>query len=81
MPDVKELLSAVEDGRADLGIAAISITSERENRLDFSQPIMNAGMQILVRGTAGNVEPNPLRDLMRLLFSRTILIWLGIACF
>jgi polar amino acid transport system substrate-binding protein len=79
MPDVKELLNAVEDGRADLGIAAISITSERENRLDFSQPIMNAGMQILVRGTAGNVEPNPLRDLMRLLFSRTILIWLGIA--
>ena len=79
MADVKELLNAVEDGRADLGIAAISITSERENRLDFSQPIMNAGMQILVRGTAGNVEPNPLRDLMRLLFSRTILIWLGIA--
>lgn len=79
MSDIKELLDAVGDGRADLGIAAISITSERENRFDFSQPIMNAGMQILVRGTAGNVGPNPLRDLMRLLFSRTILIWLGIA--
>jgi len=77
--DVSELLKAVEEGRADLGIAAISITSERENRFDFSQPIMSAGLQILVRGAAGNVAPNPLRDLARLLFSRTILIWLGIA--
>ena len=79
MSDVSELLDAVESGRADLGIAAISITSERENRFDFSQPIMNSGLQILVRGTAANVEPNPLRELMQLFFSRTILIWLGIA--
>ena len=40
MSDVSELLDAVGSGRADLGIAAISITSERENRFDFSQPIM-----------------------------------------
>src|SRR6201989_2420698 len=32
MSDVSELLDAVGSGRADLGIAAISITSERENR-------------------------------------------------
>ena len=79
MSDVSELLDAVENGGADLGIAAISITSERENRFDFSQPIMNSGLQILVRGTAPNVEPNPLRELMQLFFSRTLLIWLGIA--
>lgn len=77
--DVRELLDAVGSGRADLGIAAISITSERENRFDFSQPIMNSGLQILVRGTAANVESNPLRELMQLFFSRTLLIWLGIA--
>ena len=79
MSDVSELLDAVGSGRADLGIAAISITSERENRFDFSQPIINSGLQILVRGTAANVEPNPLRELMQLFFSRTLLIWLGIA--
>ena len=77
MSDVGELLDAVVDGRADLGIAAISITSEREIRFDFSQPILNAGLQILVRGAAGNAEPSPVQ-LMRLFFSRT-LIWLGIA--
>ncbi|MGY8660868.1 transporter substrate-binding domain-containing protein [Bradyrhizobium sp. UFLA05-109] len=78
-PDVGELLAAVEGGRADLGIAAISITSDRENRFDFSQPILNSGLQILVRGTAANVEPNPLLEFVELFFSRTLLIWLGIA--
>ena len=79
LPDVGELLDAVGSGRADLAIAAISITSEREDRFDFSQPIMNSGLQILVRGTAVDVEANPLRELMQLFFSRTLLVWLGIA--
>src|SRR5258705_11860726 len=78
MSDVGELLDAVGDGRADLGIAAISIPSERESRFDFSQPILNAGLQILVRGAAENAEPSPAQQ-MRLFFSRTLLIWLGIA--
>ena len=78
MSDVAELLDAVGDGRADLGIAAVSITSEREGRFDFSQPILNAGLQILVRGAAGDAEPSPMH-LMRLFFSRTLLIWLGVA--
>lgn len=79
LPDVSELLDAVGHGRADLAIAAISITSEREDKFDFSQPIMNSGLQVLVRGNAVNVEANPLRELMQLFFSRTLLVWLGIA--
>jgi len=79
LPDVSELLDAVGRGRADLAIAAISITSEREDKFDFSQPIMNSGLQVLVRGNAVNVEANPLRELMQLFFSRTLLVWLGIA--
>jgi polar amino acid transport system substrate-binding protein len=63
---------------ADLGISAVSITSEREADFDFSQPILSAGLQIMVRG-AGEAQANPLRDLLRLLFSPTILVWLGIA--
>ncbi len=78
MSDVGEVLDAVGNGQADLGIAAISITSERESMFDFSQPILNAGLQILVRGAAENADPSPVH-LMRLFFSRTLLIWLGIA--
>src|SRR6476659_10699108 len=69
MSDVGEVLDAVGDGRADLGNAAISLASERESRFDFSQPILNAGLQILVRGAAENAEPSPVH-LMRLFFSR-----------
>jgi len=46
-PTVKELLDAVKSKEVDLGIAAISITAEREVELDFSQPMFDAGLQIL----------------------------------
>jgi polar amino acid transport system substrate-binding protein len=79
MADVHALLEAVQSNKADLGISAVSITSEREIDFDFSQPILNSGLQIMVRSVGENSEPNPLRDLLRLIFSRTILVWLGIA--
>jgi len=43
-----EMLSAVSDGSADAAIANISITSAREEVIDFSQPIFDAGLQILI---------------------------------
>jgi polar amino acid transport system substrate-binding protein len=46
-PTVKELLDAVKSKEVDLGIAAISITAERELEMDFSQPMFDAGLQIL----------------------------------
>ncbi|MDP4593656.1 MAG: transporter substrate-binding domain-containing protein, partial [Beijerinckiaceae bacterium] len=42
------LLGSVRDGKADLAISAISITAQREKIFDFSQPMFDAGMQILV---------------------------------
>lgn len=78
-PDVAALLSDVRSGNADLGIAAISITSTREAEFDFSQPIMNAGLQILVRGQGKDGGSNPLHDVLSLLFSWLSLAWLGIA--
>lgn len=47
-PSVNDLLDTVELGQAAIGIGGISITAEREERLDFSQPILQAGLQILV---------------------------------
>jgi polar amino acid transport system substrate-binding protein len=78
-PDVRSLLEEVRTGKADLGVAAISITSAREQEFDFSQPILNAGLQIMVRGRGQDSESNPLRDLLGLIFSPAILVWLGIA--
>ncbi len=78
-PDVRALLEDVRSGHSSLGVAAISITSAREAEFDFSQPIMNAGLQIMVRGQGKDGESSPLHDLMSLLFSWTSLAWLGIA--
>jgi polar amino acid transport system substrate-binding protein len=78
-PDVRSLLAEVRAGKADVGVAAISITSGREEEFDFSQPILNAGLQIMVRGKGQEADSKPLWDLLGLLFSPTILVWLGIA--
>jgi len=43
-----DMLAAVQDGRADAAIANISITSERERVMDFSQPMFDSGIQILL---------------------------------
>src|SRR5829696_3389986 len=78
-PNVGALLEEIRSGRAEAGISAISITSAREQEFDFSQPMMNAGLQIMVRGQGEGAGSNPLTDLLGLLFSKAILVWLGIA--
>ncbi len=45
---VKEVLNAVATKQADVGIAGISITKERERIVDFSLPMFNSGLQVLV---------------------------------
>lgn len=43
------LLSAMQRGDADVAIAAITMTPEREKRVDFSIPYFDSGLQIIVR--------------------------------
>ena len=69
----------MRSGKADLGISAISITAERDRQFDFSQPMLEAGLQILVRGNGETGPSNPLLEFLRLLTSPTIAVWLGIA--
>lgn len=42
------MLEEVAAGRADAAIANITITSAREQTLDFSQPMFDAGIQVMV---------------------------------
>ncbi len=50
---VQDQLAAVQDGRADAAIAAISMTQQREELVDFSTPIYNSGLQLAVRENDG----------------------------
>ncbi|MEM8824226.1 MAG: transporter substrate-binding domain-containing protein [Pseudomonadota bacterium] len=43
-----DMLAAIEAGTADAAVANISITAEREARMDFTQPIFSAGVQIML---------------------------------
>lgn len=78
-PNVSALLGDIRDSKADVGVAAVSITATRESEFDFTQPILNSGLQIMVRGRGHDGESNPFWDLMSLLLSRAILVWIGIA--
>ncbi len=73
---VKGILEDVTGRRADAAAAAISITAQRAEIMDFSQPILNAGLQIVV--PAGSIERSQpgLTDFLKLLFSKTMAIWL-----
>ena len=72
-PTVKELLDTVRSHNASLGIAAISITADREVDFDFSQPMFDSGLQVLtpVQGNrTGLVEA-----IIGSLFSATVLLY------
>lgn len=64
-----EMLNAVENGSADAAVANISITHSREQRMDFSQPIFDAGLLVLMP-TAN--APSVFAVIMR----KQILLWL-----
>ena len=77
--NVQGLLNAVANGRADLGAAAVSITADRAKQFDFSQPMLNAGLQIIAPvSNTERVQPG-LFDFLKLLFSKTMAVWLWAA--
>ncbi|WP_171188561.1 transporter substrate-binding domain-containing protein [Ruegeria sp. HKCCC2117] len=69
-----DMLGAVQDGSADLAIANISITAMRETQMDFSQPIFEAGLQIMVPSDAVR-QPS----LVQALLSKELFIAIGLA--
>lgn len=69
-----DLLGAVHDGGDTVAVAAISITAQREQDYDFSQPIFDAGLAILT--PTGSGETSWLD--MLLIWSKQILPALGV---
>ena len=69
-------LKEISDGRADIGAGAISITAERRQSFDFSQPIFNGGLQIMVRHRVAAPSQPGLVNFLPLLFSKAMGVWL-----
>jgi polar amino acid transport system substrate-binding protein len=75
-PSLSTMLRAVKQRKADVAIAAISITAEREEKFDFSYPMFASGLKILVRNSkSSGFVPNILRDL----FSPALMQIIGLA--
>ena len=53
--DLPGLLAGVEDGFYDAGVAALTITAEREERMDFSHPFHVSGLGIAVQLEEGGL--------------------------
>ena len=73
--DVKSLLSIVESGEVDVGIGATSITSAREETVDFSHAFFASGLQIMT----GASSDNGILATMRGVFSINLLGIIGMS--
>ena len=71
---VTDQLNAVEQGQADIAIAGISMTADREKLVDFSHPYFDAGLQIL---TKQNSRPSLYQHFMRF-FTPSLLTLLAV---
>lgn len=69
-----EMLLNVSEGETDMAAANISVTSAREVHMDFSHPIFESGLQIMVK-TEDLRQPS----LVRALFSKDLAIAIGVA--
>ena len=72
LPAFGEMLAQVAAGGADGAIANISITAAREEQMDFTLPVFESGLQLMVSGS----DRTPL---WRQVFTRDIAIYLGVA--
>jgi polar amino acid transport system substrate-binding protein len=77
--NVRGQLETITEGRSDVAIGAISLTADREQLFDFSQPTLDAGLQIIVPVHDTRPSVPGLGGYLDLLLSRTMLIWLSAA--
>ncbi len=68
------MLEGVRSGEADMAAANISITAARETEMDFSQPVFESGLQIMVH--AEDVRPP---SLLRAMLSWDLAAAIGLA--
>ena len=63
-----EIIEALKNKTADVGVGAISVTAKREEVIDFTQPFYESGLQVLVSGGSGSFADNIL-SLVKNLFN------------
>lgn len=74
---VGDILDSARTGDADVAIAGISMTAERETFVDFSHPYYDSGLHLTVRPASGGVWDS----LIGLVTSRSVVaLAVGLVC-
>lgn len=73
-----ELLDAVKDHKVDAGIAAVSISLEREKYLDFSNSMHESGLRILTRNQHAETGSTVARVMKSIFWNLNTLLVLGV---
>lgn len=75
---VDELIAAVESGECHIGFSGISITAEREKRVDFSQPFFDSGLMIAVRNETDTAHTDTVVTILKVISYSAILFFIGL---
>ena len=70
--DLQGLLAGVTDGSLNVAVAALTITSEREERFDFTHPFLTSGLGIAISGQKGSPWWTVLRKFLSLAFLKVV---------
>lgn len=78
--NVRDLLTSVRQGQADVGISAITIRSDREQIVDFSTAMFELGLQIMVNANTNMNAPFKvlIQQVGRFITLQNILIFLSV---
>jgi len=74
--DVNSCIESVRVNNADIGVSGIFYTVERDQAIDYTYSIVNAGIQVMVRDSGSKAHLHPLQDWLTLLFSQAAGLWL-----
>ena len=76
---VPDLFDKVIEGTCDLGFAGITITAEREKRVDFSQPFFDSGLMIATGAQQASKVAGIARVVLRVVGFSAILFFVGLS--
>jgi len=68
-----ELLQGLVRGQVDIAVAAITVTAEREGKMDFTHPFYTSGLGIAINGEQDGTLGNVLKALFSLRFVHALL--------
>ena len=70
--DLADLIEATAEGELDLAVGALTVTADREQRLDFSHPLLSSGLGIAVTKGGSGAFSAILRSLVSVEFLTAI---------